>query len=210
MGLAQAFIRLVKKLPIDLAQAELNETTKGKMIALDLVPVVAKNEHGKRTALDVGCRAGNQTRWLEECGYDVTSVDFEKTFDKCIIVNADEPLPFEDARFDLIWCSEVIEHFRNPKTSLQEFRRVLRHNGLMILTTPNSYFWLMRPFHLIGLTPARIQNPDHKQFFRVCDIRCLFPGADLYGYFPYMLIKTRIRRCLGALTPTFVIRERKA
>lgn len=81
MGIAQAFVRLAKKWPIDLAQAERNETTKGKMIALDLVPAVPESEHSQRTALDIGCRAGNQTRWLEGRGYGVTSVDVEKTFD---------------------------------------------------------------------------------------------------------------------------------
>ncbi len=209
MGLAKYFVRLAKKLPIDLAQAELNETTKGKLIALDLVPRLAEAERGSQTALDVGCRAGNQTRWLESIGYAVTSIDVEKTFDKCIIVDADKRLPFDDNSFDLVWCSEVIEHLLTPAFSTAEIRRVLKEGGRMILTTPNSYFWLMRPLHLIGLTPDKLQQSGHRHFFRERDIRCLFPNAEIFGYFPYMLIKRKIRCCLGPLTPTFVVCERQ-
>jgi SAM-dependent methyltransferase len=209
MGLAKSFVRLAKKLPIDLAQAELNETTKGKLIALDLVPRLAEAERGSQTALDVGCRAGNQTRWLESIGYTVTSIDVEKTFDKCIIVDADKRLPFDDNSFDLVWCSEVMEHLRDPEFSANEIRRILKDGGMMILTTPNTYFWLMRPLHLIGLTPDKLQNDDHKQFFSMRDICRLFPNAEIFGYFPYMLIKRKIRCCLGPLTPTFVICERR-
>lgn len=209
MGLAKSFVRLAKQLPIDLAQATMNERTKGKLIALDLVPRLPETERSSQTALDIGCRVGNQTRWLENIGYMVTSIDVEKTFDKCVVVDADKRLPFDDNSFDLVWCSEVIEHLLSPAFSTAEFRRVLKKGGRMILTTPNSYFWLMRPLHLIGLTPDKLQQSGHRHFFRERDIRCLFPNAEIFGYFPYMLIKRKIRCCLGPLTPTFVVCERQ-
>jgi len=40
-------------------------------------------------------------------------------------------------------------------------------------------------------------------------MRALFPGAALYGYFPYAVVKLTIRRGVGALSPTFVVHERK-
>ena len=129
MGLAKFFVRLAKQLPIDLAQATMNERTKGKLIALDLVPRLPEAERGSQTTLDVGCRAGNQRRWLENIGYMVTSVDVEKTFDKCVVVDADKRLPLDDNSFDLVWCSEVIEHFLNPAFSTAEIRRVLKKGG---------------------------------------------------------------------------------
>ena len=105
---------------------------------------------------------------------------------------------------------QLIEHLRDPESSANEIRRILKDGGMMILTTPNTYFWLMRPLHLIGLTPEKLQNDDHKQFFSISDIRRLFPNAEIFGYFPYTLIKRKIRCCLGPLTPTFVICERQA
>jgi SAM-dependent methyltransferase len=48
-----------------------------------------------------------------------------------------DPLPFADESFDLVTCSEVIEHVENPHALVREFRRVLRPGGRAILTTPN-------------------------------------------------------------------------
>lgn len=202
-------ILLLKKIPLDLGQERMNQKTKGKDIALSLVPSLPAEERGKRAALDVGCRKGYQTLLLEKMGYVVTPIDVEKVFERCIIVDANKKLPFKDTSFDLIWCSEVIEHLANPVFTANEFRRILKPGGKMILTTPNSYFWLMKPLHWIGLSPRKLQRKDHTQFFHEKDIRMIFPNADIYGFFPYMLVKVAIDKLLGPLTPTFVISERK-
>lgn len=204
-----ALIHLLKKIPLDLGQERMNQKTKGKEIALSLVPSVPAEERGKRTALDVGCRKGYQTILLEKRGYAVTPIDVEKVFERCIIVDANKKLPFKDNSYDLLWCSEVIEHLASPLFTVNEFRRILKPGGKMILTTPNSYFWLMKPLHWIGLSPRKLQRKDHTQFFHEKDIRRIFPNAAIYGFFPYMLIKVTIDKLLGPLTPTFVISERK-
>ncbi|HVJ18434.1 MAG TPA: class I SAM-dependent methyltransferase [Polyangiaceae bacterium] len=198
-------IALLKKIPIDLGQQTVAEWTEGKQIALRLVP----DGHGKR-ALDVGAREGHQTRWLQGRGYEVTSVDVEPLFPECIQVDANKRLPFDDAQFDLIWCSEVIEHLNDPVHAMSELRRISKPGAHLILTTPNSYAWLFRFIALFGLTPQRIQRKDHVQFFDFDDVLKLAPDADFYGYFPYMLVKKTIRRGIGALSPTFVLHIRKS
>ncbi len=40
--------------------------------------------------------------------------------------------------YDIVICSEVIEHLQEPLKALQEFARVLRKGGTLILTTPNK------------------------------------------------------------------------
>ena len=199
-----ALIGLLTRVPIDLGQGSVAETTEGKQIALRLVPRVPQGE--TRRALDVGARAGHQTRWLVSQGYIVTSIDVEQLFPECQVVNADERLPFADAEFDLVWCSEVIEHLRDPSFSLGELRRVTRPGGVLVLTTPNSYAWLFRVIAVFGFTPQRIQRKDHLHFFDAADIERLAPDAEVYGYFPYLVVKRTIRRAIGALSPTFVLR----
>lgn len=46
-------------------------------------------------------------------------------------------LPFADRSFDLVTCSEVIEHPENFRALLREAHQVLRPGGLLVLTTPN-------------------------------------------------------------------------
>lgn len=197
-------LALLRKVPLDLGQRDVAGRTKGKQIALGLIP-----PGNGQCALDVGARAGVQTRWLQERGYVVTSVDVEPAFDGCLRVDANQRLPFDDAQFDLIWCSEVIEHLRDPAFALSELRRVTKPGGLLVLTTPNSYAWLFRFIALFGLTPQRIQRKDHVQFFDLTDIQRLAPDAELFGYFPYAWLKLTIKRGIGALSPTFVIAIRK-
>jgi len=202
--LGKTLIEAMKRVPIDVGQGNLRTTTKGKLIALKLV----KDGHGKR-CLDVGAREGDQTRWLQSRGYAVESIDVEPGFDGCKVVNVDEGLPYEDESFDLIWCSEVIEHLKNPEFAMAEFKRVTKKGGELILTTPNSYALLFRLLSLVGLTPERIQRDDHLHFFDDSDIERLAPGAKVYGYFPYAFLKKTIRSGVGVLSPTFVMHIRK-
>jgi len=196
----ESILALLRKVPLDLGQRETSTTTKGKQIALELIP-----PGGGDKALDVGARDGAQTAWLKERGYQVTSIDVEPMFQPCLQVDANERLPFDDRSFDLVWCSEVIEHLKDPAFAMSELRRVAKPGALLVLTTPNSYAWLFRFIALFGLTPQRIQRKDHIQFFDMKDIKRLAPDAEVYGYFPYAVLKLTIRRGIGALSPTFVM-----
>ena len=103
----------------------------------------------------------------------------------------------------------IRDSLQDPAKSLAELRRVTRPGGELVLTTPNSYALLFRFIALFGLTPQRIQRKDHLHFFDADDIGRLCPDADVYGYFPYMLVKRTIRGAIGALSPTFVMHIRK-
>ena len=88
-------IDIFKSLPVDLGQGNLRKSTKGKLIALKFVG----NGKGK-TALDVGCREGHQSRFLKKKGYKVTSIDIEKVYEECIVVDVNKGLPFKNDSFD--------------------------------------------------------------------------------------------------------------
>jgi len=48
-----------------------------------------------------------------------------------------EPLPYADATFDLVTCTEVIEHLEHYRFTLREIYRVLKPGGILVVTTPN-------------------------------------------------------------------------
>jgi ubiquinone/menaquinone biosynthesis C-methylase UbiE len=49
-----------------------------------------------------------------------------------------EALPFESDAFDLILCTQVIEHLLDPQAGVRELTRVLTPGGTLVLTTDNS------------------------------------------------------------------------
>lgn len=101
--------------------------------------------------LDVGCAAGRQIFKLasqikEGYGTDIAQSFIDKANDFKAKHNADnthftqaviEELPFEDEKFTKIICAEVLEHVHDKDVALRELKRVLKTDGVLIITVPN-------------------------------------------------------------------------
>ncbi|MBN8481202.1 MAG: class I SAM-dependent methyltransferase [Xanthomonadales bacterium] len=70
-------------------------------------------------------------------GFDGVEETFELPFHN---VNIEESkLPFADGEFDCMLFCEVLEHLTNdPVAALLELKRVIKPDGLLVLTTPNA------------------------------------------------------------------------
>jgi SAM-dependent methyltransferase len=195
-------VRSLKKFPLDFGQYELRYTTKGKLIAYGLI-----GDGPEKIALDVGCRDGYWSRKLIEKGYQVAACDLEPHYPGAARVDLNFGLPYRDNQFDLIWCTEVIEHLRYPVFTVGEFKRVLKPGGVLLMTTPNQGFWVFRFIELLGIQMASIENEEHHFLFSYADMRDLVGSCDCYGYFPYLLLKCRVVTSAPLLSPTIVIRH---
>jgi len=51
-----------------------------------------------------------------------------------------EKIDFPDNQFNIVSACALIEHINNPKTMISEVKRVLKNNGLFIITTPVPFF----------------------------------------------------------------------
>jgi 2-polyprenyl-3-methyl-5-hydroxy-6-metoxy-1,4-benzoquinol methylase len=98
-------------------------------------------------ALDLGCGDGTFTAQLARTGADAIGVDVAQAAVRRAaarwrslqfrLIEIEGPLPFEAGSFDVVWCSEVIEHIADTARWLSEVRRVLAPGGRLLLTTPN-------------------------------------------------------------------------
>jgi SAM-dependent methyltransferase len=63
-------------------------------------------------------------------------------------------IPVDEASFDVILCTEVLEHVPDPAAALAEMARISRPGGTLLITAPLGSGLHQRPFHFYGgVTP---------------------------------------------------------
>jgi hypothetical protein len=88
------------------------------------------------SVLDVGCHEKDLGKYLPENISNYVGIDMGGTPDFKINLDKIEKLPFKDNEFDLIVCSDVLEHLENIHLIYDELCRVSKK--YIILTLPNS------------------------------------------------------------------------
>jgi 2-polyprenyl-3-methyl-5-hydroxy-6-metoxy-1,4-benzoquinol methylase len=89
-----------------------------------------------------------------------------------------ESLPFADGQFDVVLCSQVIEHLLDVDAGLRELARVLRPKGTLILTTDNARNLVTRTLYLGRLRRHAGFDFPHRDF-EVDDLRQRLRAAGL-------------------------------
>jgi SAM-dependent methyltransferase len=93
--------------------------------------------------LDVGCGAMPFRPLMPDhvryTGIDVPqAASFGMVRDPQIVDFDGRTIPFDDASFDFLLCTEVLEHAEDPVALVAEMLRVLRPDGMLIATVPFS------------------------------------------------------------------------
>ena len=97
--------------------------------------------------LDLGCGAGRFIAALREAGADPVGVELaQAALERARhnvpgadlrLVAPDGSLPLPHGEFDVVWCSEVLEHVPDTVAFLTEARRVLKRGGRLLVTVPD-------------------------------------------------------------------------
>lgn len=108
--------------------------------------------------LEVGCSSGYFTRCLTSKAKEVYGIDVNgehiniakmKYPNVNFLVSDAGNLPFVDEMFDVVVMLEVFEHVEDKEKAIREIHRVLKSDGKLILSTPNTgMFTFLDPFNL--------------------------------------------------------------
>ena len=107
----------------------------------ETVERILQNETSGRV-LDVPAGKGVLALRLKKHGFEVFCCDlypqiFKLKDTEIKFGDLDATLPYADESFDYAACVEGLEHIENPANAIREFARVLKKNGLLIVSVPN-------------------------------------------------------------------------
>lgn len=139
---------------------------------LNLIKSLISKENNLKI-LDAGCGEGHLIKKLFEenknCQYygiDITPVALKNAKERCPdaeFFKMDlKNIGFSDNFFDIVVCTETIEHIYNYQRAITELVRILGKNGSLIITFPNEFNWKISRL-LLGRNPIRV--PDHVNSF---------------------------------------------
>ena len=118
--------------------------------------------------LDVGCSAGSFLLAARDRGWDVHGIDISPAavdhaldvlgLGATLATLEDAPFPHES--FDVITLFECIEHLPHPTRALLSASRLLRPDGLLVITTPNIDGFVPRStYQLLARTIGAWEHP---------------------------------------------------
>jgi len=145
-----------------------------------LISVINKHlKNSNQKILDIGCGAGTLSFYLAKRGHNVLGVDISsKAIKECSVSTKslglehlnfkqlDFPNKYPNEKFDVVILTEVIEHLEDDKKTLMVINKLLKPNGLIILSTPSN----TAPLHRLGVTKKFDKDVGHLRRYSLEEI----------------------------------------
>lgn len=170
----------------------------------DILSLFLKDVSPESNILEIGCASGAFLKMLEVKGFkNVQGIDISETainqakrrgLHKVQIADG-QRLPFADNSFDIAIASDVLEHIEDDGQTLEEWRRILRPGGKLLVFVPaHPYLWsshdeanlhvrrytknmLQKRIKEAGLEVQRIGYWNILLFFPIAVIRFILNGT---------------------------------
>jgi len=139
--------------------------------------------------LDIGFGGGDFLRFMKECGWDVSGVDYN---DRMVELASQElgidaragqleDAGFDDASFDVVTLWGVLEHVQSPRETIAEIRRITADGALLVIYTQNAaapearllgedWFIYEAPRHLYSFDEHNLTRLLESEGFRVAEV----------------------------------------
>ncbi|HDY67932.1 MAG TPA: class I SAM-dependent methyltransferase [Candidatus Scalindua sp.] len=120
--------------------------------------------------LDIGCNQGYFERYyligkaekVRAIDIDPQAIEYAQMKDgeEYYVCCNSASLPFLDREFDKVLCLDTLEHVDDEKKTISEIKRVLKPNGLLVLSTPNDFL------NFMDLSNIRVNFPKVREIYR--------------------------------------------
>lgn len=168
-----------------------NRSPPKSCVAFLLSLVMAKGAipyRGDGKFLDVGCGGGSYLYRLKQWGWNVYGVEPSaagvaqaRSLGLSVHQGQLNGAGFPDRFFDVVRLHHVLEHLTDPRETLRQIYRILKPDGIVYITVPNTRslnFWLFRenwygldaPRHVISYCPRALRFLCRTTGFQVAKI----------------------------------------
>jgi SAM-dependent methyltransferase len=131
--------------------------------------------HARGRLLDLGCGKVPLYATYREHVVDVTCVDWGGTLHQSPHLDLDQDLnqgiALPDASFDTVLATDLLEHIERPEVLFASIARVLRPDGVLILTVPFLYGLHEVPHDFHRYTEYKLAGFCRDQGLDVVDLR---------------------------------------
>ena len=183
----------------------------------------SRDDLENKIIIDIPAGSGRACAVLKQKKANVKAFDIFPEFMKepgieCEYADMTEALPIADSYADMIICQEGIEHIHDQLGTMQEFNRILRTNGELLITTPNISNFVGKLSGLVSegellryLPPSEIDgiwfSSDTNKFYLghyfLIGVQRLRNLAVLSGFDIQKVVRTGISRSSLILSPIF-------
>lgn len=121
--------------------------------------------------LEIGCNVGIATEAARRLGFDAVGIDVDAAaidiakaeFPECrFYAELSTDFAARGERYDVIYCSEVMEHVPDPMSVLRSMKELLAENGIIWMSTPDAGHW-RTPKNVLEW--KELAPPDHIGMF---------------------------------------------
>jgi SAM-dependent methyltransferase len=168
---------------------------------------ITRRTSGRRL-LDVGCSCGFMLDEALDAGFDAWGVEFSRVAiaaaspqSRPRIIEGDVNSLGDQAigAYDVVSAFDVVEHTLDPLQFLTGLRQLLRENGLLVITTPDTTHFLRRP---MGSSWPMLQPYQHTVLFSRRSLRRALEHAGFKG--------VEIGTATKVLTPEYLVDQARA
>lgn len=150
-----------------------------------LEEILGKNDE----IFDLGCGDGtigkilkkNHTITIDGCDVSEIAVDRAREHYRTVhqLNIDDEDIPVESGSYDVVICTDVLEHTLSPSHAVSEIRRILKTNGTVVISVPNFGFVRYRINSLFGSIPPIISDDRHYNTFTIPSLKEMLDECGL-------------------------------
>jgi len=158
-----------------------------KYLSPIIIDFLKRNPEIKGNIVDIGCGKGGLLRKIKKAfndrfnyfGIDYYFEPIENEKKEIIYIKKDINADFSEIeeKFDVAISTEVIEHVVDTDAFITNIKKLLKPNGILIITTPNLAFFFNRILLIFGNQPIFTEISWKQSFLGSLFIKKLFNAA---------------------------------